>query len=385
MALSYNTPTSQTFAASSVTVTHTPSGTGNLLLIVVVTWRGAQTVSSYTWRGSSSGITKVAELYNGFDARIAMFYVPNPGATSGSFVVNFSGSVVGGTAGAYTVSSVDGTTPVPNSATNTGSSTSPSVQISGLTNGNDINAGVSAKNAPTLTSGDNEHWQQTSGSFTVGGTEEAEVTGTPQSNTWTLSVSNAWAAIGIEVAEASGGLSATIGQITEENTANSLTKLKAKSIDQLTEETTIQALSITKSKIIQQLVEEALLQSLSAYKAKAITQITEETIAQAIACNKTVAMAQVTQHDIAQVYNTIKTKSINQIAEDNITQAFTAPKIIGINQLTEDNIVNAMLWNPKIRVLKQVIEENIARAITVISDAAIKGSYAWLRRRRRKG
>lgn len=190
----------------------------------------------------------------------------------------------------------------------------------------------------------------------------------------------------------SGGLSATVGQVTETDTAQVVAHLKFRSIGQVTETNVSQAITprkivavaqvtetdlaqgITwspKRRLLNQVTETDTAQAVTRVKAKTIGQVSEADAAQAITRRKSAIIVQAIETDTAQaVAASSKTKAIGQVVETDSALGATPVKRLAVNQVIEIDIAQAIVWAPKRRLVAQVIELDAAQAITVIGGAA---------------
>ena len=150
---------------STIAIPHT-TGTGtDRLMLVGVSWNSlntAVTISSVTFGSSATALTEViTEKRDGKERRSAIYSLLNPpSGVLGDVTVTFSGSVTNGiVAGVANFAGVDQTTPLGSSNGANGSSTAPSVELTGLTGDELVFSNIfqgAANVDQTLTFGDDQ-------------------------------------------------------------------------------------------------------------------------------------------------------------------------------------------------------------------------------------
>jgi CBS domain-containing protein len=156
-----------------------------------------------------------------------------------------------------------------------------------------------------------------------------------------------------------------VAQATETDLSQAIARLKTKAVNQVLETDLAQILVGVKTRAIAQISETNLAQALTHSKLKAVGQITETDLAQAVARLKTAGIAQIVEADLAQIITHLKTKVLGQAAETDLAQVVTATglKLINVEQVSETDLAQAILWNPKIRIVAQIAETNLAQII----------------------
>lgn len=164
---------------------------------------------------------------------------------------------------------------------------------------------------------------------------------------------------------AAAGQTVTVNQALETDTAQAITRLKAKTLGQATETDLAQAITRRKTLAIGQALETDLAQAVTHAKAKLLGQATETDTAQAVAHAKTKALGQATETDLAQAITASGNKiiAVGQVAETDVAQALTARKAKQLGQTTETDLAQAVA-HAKTKALGQATETDLAQAIT---------------------
>jgi len=199
-------------SASSINIAHT-TGTGtNRLMLVGVSWNcgtTARTISSVTFTpngGSAVSLTNVITEQTGTQLRYSAIYslLNPPSGTTGTVTVTFSGSVSNGiVAGAANFAGVNQTTPLGTPNGTNGSSTSPSVTLTGL-NGNELvfdnvfQGAASSSQTLTAGAGQTAQWNEwISNTRAAASTEQAA--GSSVTMSWTAASSTFWAVVAVPI------------------------------------------------------------------------------------------------------------------------------------------------------------------------------------------
>jgi hypothetical protein len=188
--------------ANSMSWTHT-TGIGNdkILLVSVDTFAGSTpvSVSSITYDGQPLTLLET-DVYNsgGQRVRSCVYYLLNPSWGTKTVTVNFAGSTLA-VGGSVTYTNVDQTTPILNSGTNRGSSSSQSMGLSA--SGSNLKAlfghlGVYRSSGYSVYDGQLTRWQQSSQLYRGYGSEK-NVTSGSVSASWSTSNSVSWVAIAV--------------------------------------------------------------------------------------------------------------------------------------------------------------------------------------------
>jgi hypothetical protein len=166
-------------------------------------------VSSITYAGQT--LTKINEVINSDDALVELWYRLAPATGTNNVVVNFSGTNdEGAVIGAITFTGVNQSTPLGTFASNIGTSTSASVNVSSATG--ELVLGVVStedEDADTLTvgAGQTEHWNvkipdDSGGVIAAGSAEPGASTVTIS---WGVSPSDHWAIAAVPIKPSGGG------------------------------------------------------------------------------------------------------------------------------------------------------------------------------------
>lgn len=170
------------------------------------------------------------------------------------------------------------------------------------------------------------------------------------------------------------GLSATVSQVVETDSAQAITWApKIRAAAQALETDLAQIISRRKTAGVAQASESDAAQGLSARKTRAAAQVAETDLAQAVSRSKTKALSQPLETDLAQAVARLKAKLIAKAAESDLAQPVT--------RQTGQSIAVA-----------QVVESDVAQAITPVLSAPqqpaidgpwrlLTGEYPKLRRR----
>ncbi|MEZ6061185.1 MAG: DUF4347 domain-containing protein [Planctomycetaceae bacterium] len=188
--------------SSSVTVSHTTSGTNRLMLVGISFGRDdGETVSSVTWNGTSLTRVGFAEHTDSDRSRVEIWSLVAPQTGTHDVIVNFSGSShEGATVGVMTFTDVDQVNPLGTLAAAQGQSTSSSVTVSSAV-GETVFGIVAFDDTNNLnlvpTSGQDERWdlfRQTANGAGGIQTGAASVT-----NSWSSGSNTRWAAAGVSI------------------------------------------------------------------------------------------------------------------------------------------------------------------------------------------
>jgi len=124
-----------------------------------------------------------------------------------------------------------------------------------------------------------------------------------------------------------GGLSGTVNQATETDSAQAISKAKIKALGQIIETDTAQTLTRIRTRAVGQVAEADASQAIGRLKAKVIGQTAETDVAQILSGRKIKAVAQATETDTAMGAARVKRLAVNQIIEIDAAQSiFWAPK-----------------------------------------------------------
>ena len=163
-----------TTTGSSVTISHTTSGSNRLMLVGIGIDPHGESVSSVTYNGTS--LTLVGSVEDaGSHSRVEIWSLVSPETGTHDVVVSLSGdSHKGTTVGVMTFTGVDQSTPLQNFTSSFGRSTAASATVTSTTD--DVVFGVvhvHNGSAATPGAGQTEHWDLTSDKSNSSGTLEA--------------------------------------------------------------------------------------------------------------------------------------------------------------------------------------------------------------------
>lgn len=183
--------------ATSITVAHTCSGTDRCLFVGITTKDEATTSRTY----AGVALTSVGQIANGTSCRSELWQLVAPATGANNIVANFGETDV--VLGGESMTGVDQTTPTGTAATATGTSTAPSVNVSGATDDLAVDCMSAVQQTATVGAGQTQRWNATGGTSVrgAGSTEPGAATVTMS---WTLGASVAWAIVAV-AAKAAGG------------------------------------------------------------------------------------------------------------------------------------------------------------------------------------
>jgi hypothetical protein len=161
----------------------------------------------------------------------------------------------------------------------------------------------------------------------------------------------------------SGNKIIAVAQATETDAAQALTGAKRAAIAQTTETDTAQAITRGKARTIGQTTETDAAQAVAHAKTKLLGQATETDTAQPIAASIPNQIGQTTETDLAQPLSVRKAKALGQTTETDIAQAVTSAKTKGLGLALEIDLSQPITWAPKVRVIAQAIETDVAQTI----------------------
>jgi hypothetical protein len=200
------TTSGQTTGGSSITISHTTSGTNRLMLVgISINNDGSETVSSVTWKGTEN-LSLFDTVSNADDARVEIWQLVNPSTGTGDVVITFSASLQqGAVAGVTTFTGVNQSTPLGTFASATGDNSSPAtVDVTSAT-GELVYGVVCVEYEPAITDpSQTELWNRsitgTTGSTNGAASTEAG-TGPTVTTSWTISDTTYehWAVGGVSI------------------------------------------------------------------------------------------------------------------------------------------------------------------------------------------
>lgn len=195
-------------SASSVTFSHTCTGSDLLLLVGVHLYNvNGATISSVTYNGIALTLVDSAANSN---RRVSLYRLVAPATGANDVVITLSGTEFEVNGGSMSFTGVDQTTPLGTAVAANGNSTTPTVDVSAATN--DVVAAVLAiEHSGTLSVGAG----QTSRYSAVGGggwnkyAGSTEPGATTTTMSWSDTVGGAWGIVGVPIkpkAAAGGGI-----------------------------------------------------------------------------------------------------------------------------------------------------------------------------------
>lgn len=186
---------------TSLTVSHTTSGSDRLMLVGVSLWNeDYESVSSVSYGGTS--LTRIGFHQRSDDSRVEIWGLVAPPAVSASVSVNFSSRANSGAGfGVVTFTGVDQSSPYGSTVTNNGDSYSAGLNIPSIVDGMvfAVMASEYQDDYPNASSVFNEHWNYkwNGNNRLSGGGGTAAGTGGTVSIAWDLENSEDWAMIGL--------------------------------------------------------------------------------------------------------------------------------------------------------------------------------------------
>lgn len=354
--------------SQSVTV---PSG-ATLLLVLTAWWQtGVPDYTTLSLNGVSFTANKVVENASDSYEETNIYYLKSP--TTGTFSWAISTSE-----GAHIflvfLKDTDATTPI--RASNYGQSNGDPVTGSFSSSTNDLIVGVGcgygATSADAGVSGQTEIYDggNYNSAYGVLGTK-AGVSGT---TTFTVDftgsgMSNSVCAVSIA---GTSGLTATVNQISETDTAQAITRRKIKTTGQVTETDLAQTIGRIKRLAVAQISETDLAQAINRQKARAVAQVNETDLAQTITFlgTKIIAVLQVNETDAAQTITIRKIVTAGQVTETDLAQAINKIKYLAVAQISETDTAQAITGRKAVTIA-QVSETDLAQVISRIKQLAV--------------
>jgi len=224
------TPSTGSTTGSSLTISHTTSGTERLMLVGVTINQGAhEKVASVTWNGTN--LSFVGQKHGHPDVRVEIWSLLAPETGTHNVVVTFDKNLQhSGSAGVLTFTNVDQTTPLGTFAKEKGSGAGPlTVDVPSAPDELVFAVGASEDGALTVGAGQTQRWNITSGSspethHSAGSTEDGAASVTMS---WTLGSSADYWAIGavpIKPAKTCGpAITSAVAEISPNSVATSST------------------------------------------------------------------------------------------------------------------------------------------------------------------
>jgi hypothetical protein len=206
-----NTSSESTDGGSSITISHTTSGSNRLMLVgVAFNNDNYETVTSVTYNGTA--LTKVGERANSDDAMVYIYSLVAPDTGTHNVVVTFSAALAQeGIAGVTTFTGVDQTTPLGSFSSAEGDDTTTASLDITSAEGEFVYAVIAAEyDALTAGSGVDEQWNTSvNGTSTNGAAGTTNCGAATVAMSWDLvaeaSPSNHWAIGGVSIKPNTGG------------------------------------------------------------------------------------------------------------------------------------------------------------------------------------
>lgn len=171
--------------------------------------------------------------------------------------------------------------------------------------------------------------------------------------------------------EPAAGTTVVLGQATETDTAQPVTRLKARTLAQATETDAAQAVTRLKSRTLSQATETDSGQAIAARsKTRTLAQAIETDSAQAVARLKSRTLGQASEVDAAQAITGSKVRTLSQAEESDAAQPVTRSKARALGQATEVEAAQALTLT-KLRVLGQAVETDTAQPVTATKSRAL--------------
>jgi hypothetical protein len=173
------------------------------------------------------------------------------------------------------------------------------------------------------------------------------------------------------------GKAKVIAQTIEADLAQSITwNPQTRLVGQVTETDFAQIITVLGEQIIpvNQVLETDIAQSiLWSPKNRLVGQIAETDLAQAVSVLKTLSIGLVTETDQAQAIARLKTLLIGQVLETDFAQIIstTGEIVVGVSQVLETNLAQSILWSPKNRLVGQIVEADLAQALSSLKTAQV--------------
>lgn len=190
--------------AGPFTWTHTCSGSNRLLKVDIAYYDSGDTVSAVTYNGDAMTVIPSSTVSNG-QYTVTSYGLIAPDLGSNTISVTFTGAVFDFGAGAISWADADQTTPFGTAVTATGTSATPSVNVSSAS-GEIVADALVIVHGGTLTvdGSQSQRYNAIAGGFIkYAGSTEAGASTTTMS--WSNSTSQAWAIVGVPVKPVSGG------------------------------------------------------------------------------------------------------------------------------------------------------------------------------------
>ena len=198
MAVAFDAVSSAGGSTSSFSWSHTCSGSNRILLLGITWYDSGDTVSAVTYNSVAMTAVPSSTVTNGQYTAI-LYYLLAPTTGSNTVAVTFSGSVFDFGGGAISFTGVDQSTPLGTANTASGTSTTPSVNISSATDEIVLDTLIITHSGSlTVDGSQTQRWNSTGGGYTkYAGSTEAGASTTTMS--WSNSTSQAWGITGVSI------------------------------------------------------------------------------------------------------------------------------------------------------------------------------------------
>lgn len=167
-----------------------------------------------------------------------------------------------------------------------------------------------------------------------------------------------------------GGISEVVNQVTETDSAQTITKLKTKAVGQVTETETSQTITRRKTEQVSQISETQTAQVLNRLKLRSATLITESDTAFTIIARKTRVVGQITESDAAQPLAHGQIRVVSQVTETDSTFSLNELKTKLVPIVTQTNTA-ITITRLQVRTVGLTTNTNIAQAITVRKSSTV--------------
>jgi hypothetical protein len=193
----------------------------------------------------------------------------------------------------------------------------------------------------------------------------------PQTATGNASVGVQFAIIYVELDTSTGGLSATVAQVTETDTATDLGASKSLAVGQVSETDTAPAMTSLKTVAVGQVSETDTATGVGSAKSVAVDQVSETDTANVISTGgvKNIAVAMVSETDTAAGITSIKTLAVAMVTETDTATGMTPIKALAVSQVVETDTASVMTW-AKFMAIAQALETDSAMTISPPAPAA---------------
>lgn len=156
-----------------------------------------------------------------------------------------------------------------------------------------------------------------------------------------------------------------VGQISEVDLAQAITRRKTVAVGLVTESGLAQALTRVKRRALGQVTEADLAQAIAwAPKIRQLGQVAEADAAQALTSAKARSIGQTTEADTAMALVSAKAKALGQTSETDLAQTVARlGRVIDVAQTAEVDSAQAVAWAPKHRFIDLALEIDTAQAV----------------------